>query len=251
MTGTQNNSNEERGSKAAEGVAEFSPVTEPATPHSESAVTTDWSPFCVVPKDLVGKVSPAALVVWCALHSFADHAGACWPSQTTLAERAALSDRQVRRCLVELEETKRLVRIKRKGRADRYHLRLSSMTPDMDVQGVGHGCPGGADMGVLLKDTQGTKPKKDKLGKPKSKRLDPDTVIIPTDLQRHERPIRLWLRYKAERGQRYTETGIEALFRTCRKLGSGLSAAVEASMSSNYSGLFAAKAAPTRDDPTW
>jgi hypothetical protein len=123
-------------------------------------MTTNISPFCIVPKDLIGNVSPSALAVWCALHSFADRAGACWPSQSTLAERCGLSDRQIRRCLKELEATGRLTRVKTRGGSDRFCLKLTNTDPghqrpggrticpggaDNMSGGVGHGCPGGAD----------------------------------------------------------------------------------------------------------
>lgn len=79
---------------------------------------------------------------------------------------------------------------------------------------------------------------------PRKRGGSPDEIEIPAELQAHETPIREWLAYKRERNQGYKPKGLNALWATCRKLGTGLPAAIEHSMASNYAGIYPAKDAP-------
>ena len=74
------------------------------------------------------------LLVMLALADFANDAGECWPSIPVLAEKARLTDRQVRRVLNSLEETGEIRRIRSTGgrnKRSRYFINLSE-NPDIN-----------------------------------------------------------------------------------------------------------------------
>lgn len=81
--------------------------------------------------------------------------------------------------------------------------------------------------------------------KERSTPLTPQTgalVVIPDDLAGNSREILDWIAYKRERRQAYKPKGLEALWRSIRKIPPDLRrAAVDQSMANNYQGLFAPK----------
>jgi len=86
----------------------------------------------MVPDDLIGFVSPAALVVWCALARFSNKGGVCWPSIDTLAKRCRFTTRHVRRMMDELVKHGRLQVQHRDNETNVYRLLFVAM-PDRHV----------------------------------------------------------------------------------------------------------------------
>jgi hypothetical protein len=69
------------------------------------------------------ELSIYARMVWLALRTFADDEGTCWPSVVTLSQKLGMSERQVQRCLRELEVNGRLqVSGQSYVRSNRYQL---------------------------------------------------------------------------------------------------------------------------------
>lgn len=78
-------------------------------------------------------LSGGHLLVALALADFADDAGKCWPAISTLAKKARLSDRQVRRVLADMEKQGLLTRTERAGHSSIFRLTIGggqNVTPD-------------------------------------------------------------------------------------------------------------------------
>jgi DNA-binding Lrp family transcriptional regulator len=80
--------------------------------------------------------SPTTLGARLVLLSLANHAssdgGEIWPSQATIAQEARLSERQVRRCLKELEAGGHIVRCGKKFRAVKWRIVMEAI-PDISA----------------------------------------------------------------------------------------------------------------------
>lgn len=71
---------------------------------TEGNVVDEIGPFAIVPLWVVQAVSGTALAVYCALGTFANSGGSCFPSKAKIAERAGVSQETVKRALRELEQ---------------------------------------------------------------------------------------------------------------------------------------------------
>src|SRR4051794_10334976 len=65
-------------------------------------------------------LSPSAKLCFARLARFAGQNGLCYPSVSTLAKEIAISDRQVLRCLAELEKQGFIRRLPRQGRSNYF-----------------------------------------------------------------------------------------------------------------------------------
>ena len=126
------------------------------------------------------KLSPTAKLVLLSLADSADDSGICWPSHPTLACKCTLTDRTVRRVLIQLR-AKELVfvepRFRSNGSRTSNRYRLPVDTPPDKLSGApvvhakgkvtqdrgtrtpaagspGHPCPGAPDISVLVTTTE-------------------------------------------------------------------------------------------------
>lgn len=164
--------------------------------------------------------------------------GQCDLTLKQLAELTKLSVKEIRGALARLERYETIKRGTQQGKQPAIItiVNFDTYNPDAPSEGSDTGSSG-ANKGQL--------PEKGKKGK------NTTAVEFPEELEPYKATVEDWLAYKREKGQTYKPKGLKALYGSMVKLGAGLPAAVEYSMTNNYSGLFAAKAAPTRDDPTW
>ena len=65
-------------------------------------------------------LSPSAKLVFARLAQFAGRQGKAWPSDQTLGREVGLSDRQVRRCVAELERYGLIRRVSRAGHSNLF-----------------------------------------------------------------------------------------------------------------------------------
>ena len=88
---------------------------------------TNIEPFAMVPRDLIGAVSPRALQVWCCLAQWTDQAERqTRPTINRIAGELGINRRAVERALAELEKNGRLTRHSGKdaGRGNEYTLNM-------------------------------------------------------------------------------------------------------------------------------
>ena len=112
------------------------------------------------------RIGLADLRVLCALGSFANRDGKCWPATTTLAEKLRVSDRRVRACLRKLETCGYLDTKHRPGQRSIYFIMRGAPDPgsigsgvDDDPGSIGSGppeveVPGTPEVEVPPKDTR-------------------------------------------------------------------------------------------------
>jgi len=89
---------------------------------------TNIEPFAMVPRDLIGAVSPRALQVWCCLAQWTDASERqTRPTINRIAGELGINRRAVERALAELEKDGRLARTsgKQAGRGNEYSLNMS------------------------------------------------------------------------------------------------------------------------------
>lgn len=75
------------------------------------------------------RLGNADVRVLCALGTFADKSGKCWPATTTLAEKLGISDRRVRSCLRKLETCGHLSTEHRPGQRSIYLIVRKPLDP--------------------------------------------------------------------------------------------------------------------------
>jgi hypothetical protein len=79
-----------------------------------TALPSKREAFIMSPRDSIvyaTELSLSARMVWIGLSGFADGNGLCWPSAATIGKKIGLSERQVWRCLHELEAKRRLLNL--------------------------------------------------------------------------------------------------------------------------------------------
>ena len=94
--------------------------------------------LCVIPAEAVfdQRLRNMDLRALCALGTFADREGKCWPATTTLAEKLSMSDRHVRRCLRHLETCGYLRTEHRPGQRSIYVIMRKLLDPGHIGSGV-------------------------------------------------------------------------------------------------------------------
>lgn len=112
------------------------------------------------------RLKPVPKLVLMALADAADDGGICWPSVATIAVKASVTTRSVRRAMETLINRQLLTaepRYRRDGScsSNRYRLLLEggdrmSPAPDRGDSTPGHGCQGNPDTGVIPRTTIGT-----------------------------------------------------------------------------------------------
>jgi len=94
--------------------------------------------FAMIPRSLASRATGNTVRLWCVLWCYSGNGThAAWPSQETLAAELDLSDRTIRRCLVELEELGFLTCTPRVGTSNLYTLEWAvdnRKKPDTCVQ---------------------------------------------------------------------------------------------------------------------
>ena len=102
----------------------------------------------IIPAEAVfdDRLSRPELRVLCALGTFADREGRCWPATTTLAQKLGSTTRQIRRSLRRLEEFGHVQTKRRPGQRSFYTIALQGSDPGHPGSGVGpdpgHGSSG-------------------------------------------------------------------------------------------------------------
>lgn len=117
---------------------------------SGAPLRSDMGPFAIVPEWVLFGCQDAALRVYCILGRMANSDGICWPSISTLAERARMSKRTVIRAVQELEQLGAVVAERRThedgGNASTVYLvryvQVTSVSPPGSRLSLG----GGVDM---------------------------------------------------------------------------------------------------------
>ena len=82
------------------------------------------------------RIGSADLRVLCAIATYADRAGKCWPATTTLASELGVSDRRVRSCLRNLESCGYLKTEHRPGQRSTYLICRETPNPGTSASGV-------------------------------------------------------------------------------------------------------------------
>lgn len=108
-----------------------------------STVRSQMGPFAIVPTWVIGGVSPLALKVYCALATFADGNGTCFPSRAKIGERAGVSPATVKRMVSELKKFGAIERTPRF--VDGRQTSNDYLVIQVDPAGVPRETEGGAD----------------------------------------------------------------------------------------------------------
>ncbi len=95
--------------------------------------------FSIIPASAVFDecLGHADLRILCALASFADRSGKCWPATTTLAQKLRVSVRRVRMCLRTLEACGYVQTTPRPGHRSVYLIIREPSDPGTSASGVG------------------------------------------------------------------------------------------------------------------
>lgn len=133
-------------------------------------------PFAMIPRWVVQKASTSAVNVYCALATFADGDGICYPRRVTIAERAGVSVETVKRGLAELEGIGALTRAPKwvDGRQTSNDYTIGLPDPDGAQERIEGGTPFGP-VGVT-----GDPPELDHRTKP-GKNLELPPITPPAD----------------------------------------------------------------------
>lgn len=91
--------------------------------------------FAIVPEWVLRnrQLSDGAVRCYGLLARYVNAEGAAWPGQDTLAEALGVTVRSVQRYLSELEDVGALVRVRRGGTSNLYHLRVADRTTQMSA----------------------------------------------------------------------------------------------------------------------